>query len=79
MNQLCVALRVGNEALRRAPDTWTEEEAESVRWAAALEYWLDKLEAGELKDQMEIFRDREGVTHRCKMILGSMPKRLKLA
>ncbi len=79
LDKLCAALRVGNTALKRSPDTWTHGETEAVRWAAVLEHWADELEAGDLAAQMEIFRDWRGVEHRCQMISGGMPLRSKLA
>lgn len=79
LGQLCAAIRAANMALGRTPDTWSPEEAEAVRWASALEYWLDELEAGDLAAQMGVFRDRRGVENRCMRILGSMPRKSKTA
>lgn len=79
LDMLCSAMYVGNQALRRTMETWTQHEAEAVKWASVLEYWLDELEGGDLAAQMEIFRDREGVNRRCRAILGSTPQRSKLA
>ncbi len=75
--RLCAAVRVGNQALLRSPDSWTEEEAEAVRNAPALEYWLDRLEAGDEEAQMEIFRDRRGIEKRCGMILENTLRKSK--
>lgn len=79
LDKLCAALRVGNTALKRSPDTWTHGETEAVRWAAVLEHWVDELETGDLAAQMDLFRDRKGVERRCRTILGSMSTRSKLA
>ncbi len=79
LGRLCAAFRMANMALGRAPDTWSPEEAEAVRWASALEYWLDELEAGDLAAQMSILDDWKGVEARCRRILNGMPRELKLA
>ena len=77
LGKLCAAVRLGNQALQRSPETRTAAEEEAVRWAPALEYWLDRLEAGDREAQMEIFRMRKGIEERCGKILANMPMRSK--
>lgn len=79
LTMLCSAIFIGNQALKRSPDTWTQQETEAVRWLEVLEYWVDELEAGNLAAQIAIFRDREGVKRRCRRILDGTPQRSKLA
>ena len=69
LRKLCAVVRLGNQALQRPPETRTAEEDEAVRWAPALEYWLEKLEEGDQEAQMEIFRERKGIEERCGKIL----------
>ena len=77
LERLCAAVRAGNLAKLRSPETWTEEETEAVRSAPMLEYWLEKLEAGDREAQMEIFRNRRGIEKRCGKILQNTPERSK--
>ena len=77
LGKLCAVLRLGNQALKRSPEERTAEEEEAVRWAPALEYWLDRLEAGDREAQMEIFRMRKGIEERCGKILRNTLGRSK--
>ena len=77
LDRLCEASRVGNRAKLRSPETWTEEESAAVRWGPMLDYWLEKLEAGDREAQMEIFRNRRGIEERCGKILRNTPERSK--
>ena len=79
LTELCAALYLGRQPLGCRPETWTAEEAEAVRWSAALEYWLEQLEAGDEESQMEIFRDRKGIEKRCGKILGTTLRKSKTA
>ena len=75
LGKLCAALRLGNEARKRPCGDWTAEEAEAVRWSAALEYWLEQLDCGDGEAQMEVFRDRRRIEQRCMRILKGTRER----
>lgn len=69
LDLLSSAIRVGNSALIRCPETWSEEETESVRWSAVLESWLDELESRDMASQIGVFRLRREVDDKCRTIL----------
>ena len=72
LRDLCAAYRVGHLALKAGRDL-SDAEALAVRWMAALEYWAETLGNSELPEQMQIFRDREGVNKICQAILKNSP------
>ena len=69
LNQIDKAIRVANLADFRS---MTEAEATAVRFRESLEAWASVLMHGSLDEQMQIFRDREGVGRLCQMILHNM-------
>lgn len=69
LNQLDRSIRVANLADFRS---MTAAEATALRYRETLEAWADVLQHGSLDEQMQIFRDREGVGRLCRMILNSM-------
>lgn len=80
---LCVAIRCANLAHKRGIgltsdaersewwNTLTDCEMLAIREQARLEYWADLLASKDLSEQMEVFRDREGVKRICQAILGN--------
>ena len=52
-------------------ETWTAAEALAVKRMSHLEYWVDELDSADLGQQMQIFRDREGVERLCSQILSN--------
>ena len=78
LRDLCAAFRVGHVALKSGREL-TDAEALAVMWMAALEYWENMLESKELSDQMQVFRDRQGVEKLCKTILNNTPRKSSVA
>ena len=72
LNQIDKAIRVSNLADFQ---NMTEAEATAVRFRESLEAWASVLMHGSLDEQMQIFRDREGVGRLCQMIFHNMQKR----
>ena len=68
-------LRMINAAIRTANtadyNRLSEAETTAVRWRETLEDWEDTLACGTLKEQMNIFRDKEDIEHLCMTILKS--------
>lgn len=74
--QLITAFRVGHLALKDRPQNeWADSEVLAVKWMPVLEDWADALDYGSMSEQMEIFRDRKGVTRLCNQVLNSMPEK----
>lgn len=72
LRQLNNAYRTGFHALRKkAPASWTDGESVAIKMLPVLEDYANTLESEDLKAQMEIFRDREGVERLCQRILNS--------
>lgn len=72
LTRLSVAYRVGWLASRdKRMETWTAAEALAVKRMSHLEYWVDELDSADLGQQMQIFRDREGVERLCSQILSN--------
>ena len=71
LRDLCAAYRAGHDALKAGREL-SDAEALAVKWMAALEWWAETLGNAELPEQMEVFRDREGVERICQAILNNM-------
>lgn len=69
LNQLDACIRTSNLA---DFDNLTDA-ALALKWKETFEYWADVLSRGNLDNQMQVFRDREGVERLCKTILQNMP------
>lgn len=70
LNMLDACIRVANLA---DFDNLTDAAALALVYKESLEAWAEVLLHGNLENQIQIFRDREGVTRLCKMILQNMP------
>ena len=70
LNQFDACIRTANTA---DFTSLSDAAALALKWKATLEYWAEVLLHGNLDNQMQIFRDREGVTRLCKMILQNTP------
>ena len=70
--QLNSSIRVAN--LADFPKL-SPEERTAVVYREALIAWADALQHGSLDEQMQIFRDREGVEKLCRMILNDTQKK----
>lgn len=70
LNLLDVCIRTANTA---DFENLTDAAALALQWKETFEYWAEVLLHGNLDNQMQIFRDREGVTRLCKTILQNMP------
>lgn len=70
LNQFDACIRVANLA---DFENLTDAAALALKWKSTFEYWAEVLLHGNLDNQMQIFRDREGVTRLCKKILQNMP------
>jgi len=71
LRDLSASFRLGYQAkLEKTPEEWNAEELLAIQWLEALESWEDALES-DMSQQMEVFRDREGVERLCKRILNS--------
>lgn len=76
LDMMGATIRVANMA---DYEDLTDGEVSAIHYREALEYWSGFLLHGSLADQMEVFRDREGVTTLCRTILKNTPKRLNTA
>ncbi len=76
INQLNAVFRVAELA---DYEHLTESEVTAIKYQETVEYWSDTLSYGSIDEQMQIFRDREGVERICKMVLKNMPKKLAIA
>lgn len=56
--KLNTAVRMGNEAGRKAPDELTDAEAVALQWREAFEHWADELSHGSAVAQAQIYRER---------------------
>lgn len=72
LRNLNTAYRIGHQALLSGHDL-SDHEALAVRWMDALEAWADALDSKELSEQMKVFRDRQRVEEKCRMILNATP------
>lgn len=70
LNQLDACIRTANTA---DFENLTDAAAVALQWKETFVYWADVLLHGHLDNQMQLFRDREGVTRLCKMISQNMP------
>jgi len=70
LNQIDACIRTANTA---DFENLTDAAALALQWKETFEYWAEVLLHGNLDNQMQIFRDREGVTRLCKTILQNMP------
>lgn len=76
LQTLCTCYRLGYQAILHGCPEGTET---AVIWLPVVESWLDLLEDNYIDRQMEIFRIRREVAHRCRMILASMNGRSGVA
>ena len=67
LNQLDQAIRIANLAGYPV----TDAEILAIRYRETMEAWSDILMHGSLDEQMQIFRDREGVERLCRTILNN--------
>ncbi len=70
INMLNSALRIAYRPFE-GWDSLSTGQALAIKWQSAFEYWSDVLSFGNMKEQMEIFRDRKGVQNLCEQILSS--------
>ena len=66
LNQIDRAIRTANLADYH---NMTEEEVLAIRYRESLIDWADTLQHGSIDEQMQVFRDREGVQRLCRTIL----------
>lgn len=76
LNQMDVVIRIANQA---DYSDLTDAEVVALRYREAFEYWGNILLHGTIDEQMDVFRDREGVERICRMVLKSTPTRLNTA
>lgn len=70
-DELSAAFRFGHYLLHNFPPDGelTEQQALALRWHSTLEYYLDCLDSRDLKQQMNIFRQRKEIAELCSKIL----------
>lgn len=84
LQQLTVCFREGHLALQSLEtpadlDKLTDAQALAIREQARFEWLADALTSGDMKQMMDVFRQREGVGRLCNRVLKNLPTRSSAA